>query len=340
VRRESCFNCPIACGRITRITADGRPVEVKGPEYETMAALGSQCWNSDMETLIQANHLCNTLGMDTISTGGAIAFAMECYERGLFPEELLAGKKISWGDREVILGLIKDIAGQRGKLGELLSQGVKHAAESLSAKAMECAVQVKGVEAAEHDPRSCQGWGLSYAVGNAGARHTEGGVWPEFGNIQTPLGLDQPMDRREIQHKPKALILMQDIIASAMNSLGLCYFAYGFPNLIAFVPELFEAVVGRSMGIKEFLRCGERSFNVKRAFNAREGLGRKDDTLPVRFTHQPLKHGASKDLVARAGEMLDEYYRLRGWNPETGWPTKEKLIDLSLQKEWQALYGK
>ena len=338
IRRESCFNCPIGCGRVTRIILDGNQVEVKGPEYESMAALGSQCCNSDMETLILANHLCNILGMDTISTGGIIAFAMECYERGLFPEDVLEGRKLPWGDAEVIIDLIKDIAYKRGKLGEMLSQGVKYASEALGDEAIKCAVQVKGVEAAEHDPRSCQGWGLSYAVGNAGARHNEGGVWPEFGNVQTPLGLEHKMDRTTIEGKPKALILMQDIIASVMNSLGLCYFAYGFPNLIGYVPEFFEAVTGHKMSIKDFLLCGERSFNVKRVFNAREGLGRRDDVLPDRFLHQPLRQGASKGLVARAEEMLDEYYRLRGWDPVTGWPTKDKLSQLSLDEESKALY--
>ncbi len=338
VRREACFNCPVACGRVTETILDGTPVEVKGPEYESIAALGSQCCCSDMETLILANHLCNILGMDTISTGGVLAFAMECYERDLFPEDVLEGRKLPWGDSAVIINLIKAIAYREGKLGELLSQGVKKASEALGSEAMTCAVQVKGVEAAEHDPRSGQGWGLSYVVGNAGARHTEGGVWPEFGNVQTPLGLGQKMDRTTIEGKPEALIIMQDMIASAMNSLGLCYFAYGFPNLMGYVPEFLEAVTGYKMDIEDFLLCGERSFNVKRVFNAREGIGRKDDVLPDRFLHQPLQQGASKGLVARAEEMLDEYYRLRGWDPETGWPTKEKLAQLSLEEESRALY--
>jgi len=338
LRREACFQCPIACGRITRVTLEGQPVQVKGPEYETMAALGSQCFNSDMETLIRANHLCNTLGMDTISTGGVIAFAMECYERGLLPEEILEGKKIIWGDGDSILGLIRDMAHRKGALGELLSQGVRSAAERLGKSAKECAVHVKGVEAAEHDPRSCQGWGLSYAVGNAGARHTEGGVWPEFGTIQTSLGLGERMDRTTIEGKPKALILVQDIIASAMNSLGLCYFAYGFSNLIGHVPDLLEAVTGSPSSIGDLLRSGERSFNIKRLFNAREGFGRKDDSLPERFTRQPLKQGVSKGLTARAGEMIEEYYRLRGWDPVTGWPTKKKLVELSLEQEMKMLY--
>jgi aldehyde:ferredoxin oxidoreductase len=338
IRKGACFSCPIRCGRVTKGRMDGIPVEVKGPEYESMAALGSQCLNGNMETMILANHLCNTLGMDTISTGGVIAFAMECYERGLLPEGLLEGRRIPWGDGEALIGLIHDIAWKRGNLGEMLSHGVKYASELLGEEAIKCAVHVKGVEAAEHDPRSCQGWGLSYAVGNAGARHTEGGVWPESGGPQTALGLAK-MDRTTIEGKPRALILMQDMIASAMNSLGVCYFAYGLPDFMGCLPELFEAVTGSRMDVKDLLLCGERSFNVKRVFNAREGIGRKEDVLPYRFSHEPLKQGASKGLTARAGEMLDEYYQLRGWDPETGWPTKEKLAELSLGEESKALYG-
>jgi aldehyde:ferredoxin oxidoreductase len=275
--------------------------------------------------------------MDTISTGGVIAFAMECYERGLLPEELLEGEKIPWGDGEAMVRLINNIAQKKGGLGEILSHGVKHASECLGKEAIRCAVQVKGVEAAEHDPRSCQGWGLSYAVGNAGARHTEGGVWPESGSPQTALGLEK-MDRTTIENKPGALILVQDMIASAMNSLGLCYFAYGLSDLAGDVPDLFEAVAGYKIDLKDFLLCGERSFNLKRVFNAREGMGRREDVLPYRFTHEPLKQGASKGLAARAAEMLDEYYWLRGWDPETGWPTQEKLEELSLGEASKALY--
>jgi aldehyde:ferredoxin oxidoreductase len=146
------------------------------------------------------------------------------------------------------------------------------------------------------------------------------------------------MDRTTIEGKPKALILVQDIIASAMNSLGLCYFAYGFSNLIGHVPDLLEAVTGSPSSIDHLLRCGERSFNIKRLFNAREGFGRKDDALPERFTRQPLKQGVSKGLTARADEMIEEYYRLRGWDPVTGWPTKKKLVELSLAEEMKKLY--
>ena len=338
VKKDACSNCPISCGRVTRGVLKGVEVQVKGPEYETMAALGSQCLNDDMETLITANHLCNILGLDTISTGGVISYAMECYERGLMPDDILEGKALHWGDSEVILGLIEDIAHRKGKLGELLAQGVKHASEILGKESEEFAVHVKGVEAGEHDPRSGQGWGLGFAVANAGARHTEGGIWAEFGNLQPSIGVDRTLDRTVIEEKPRHLILYQDMVASVYNSTGLCYFM-GLIGLTGYVPDFIESVTGRKMDMKEILLCGERSFNVKRAFNAREGIGRKDDVLPKRFTHHALKQGASKGLTARADEMLDEYYRLRGWDPDTGRPTKEKLLELSLEKEKEALYG-
>lgn len=338
LRRETCFGCPVGCGRVTKVSLAGEAVQVKGPEYETMAALGSQCFNSDMETLIRANHLCNTLGMDTISTGGVISFAMECHERGLLPGDILEGRQIRWGDGEIILRLIKDIAYRKGALGDLLSQGVRAAAERLGGSAGECAIHVKGVEAGEHDPRSCQGWGLTYAVGNAGARHTEGGVWPEFGKVQASLGLGEPMDRTTIEGKPRALMLVQDVIASAMNALGLCYFAYGPSRAMERVPDLLAAVTGTPCSMGHLLRCGERSFNIKRLFNMREGFGRKDDRLPERFTRQPLQQGFSRGLTARTEEMMDEYYRLRGWDLSTGWPTPAKLRELSLEKEMNTFY--
>ena len=139
--------------------------------------------------------------MDTIWTGELMPFAMECCKQDLVPRKPRARRSLR-GDGEAMIRLINDIAQKRGRLGEMLSHGVKHASERLGKEAMKCAVHVKGVEAAEHDPRSCQGWGLSYAVGNAGARHTEGGVWPESGGPQTVLGLEK-MDRTTIEDKPE-----------------------------------------------------------------------------------------------------------------------------------------
>ncbi|MFC1943428.1 aldehyde ferredoxin oxidoreductase C-terminal domain-containing protein, partial [Chloroflexota bacterium] len=299
-----------------------------------------QCCLSDMDGLILANHLCNNLGIDTISTGTAIAFAMECYERGLIPHDILEGQKLLWGDKETILKLIQDIAYKRTELGQLLASGVKKMAEILGTGVTDFAPHVKGVEFAAHDPRSCQSWGLSYVTGSSGPRHTEAPVWPEFCQIPVAkLGLSEPLDCKVVEGKPQAVKLVQDFMASAMNSCGCCYFVYGMTDSVDYVMNYMEAVTGRKIILDELLRCGERSFNLKRLFNARVGIGKKDDVLPKRFTRDALKAGVAKGLVARADEMLEEYYQLRGWDTTTGWPTKQKLEDLSLLEESKALYG-
>ncbi|MEW6142545.1 MAG: aldehyde ferredoxin oxidoreductase family protein [Chloroflexota bacterium] len=331
----ACFACPIGCGRIVRHPVDDSPIH--GVEFESAAMLGSQCCLADMEGLILANHLCNTLGLDTISTGGIIAFTMECYERGLIPNHILEGRSIHWGDKEAMLKLIEDIAFRRTALGNLLASGMKHAAEVLGKEAWSFATQVKGVETSAHDPRSCQCWGLGYATGSAGARHSEAPVWPEFVGIPAPsLGL-QPLDRTKVEGKSRALKIIQDYVSSAMNSCGCCNLAYGVEAET--ILRYLEAVTGHTRSIDELLLCGERSFNLKRAFNGLAGVGRKDDVLPERFTRYALKTGVSKGLLARVDEMLDEYYRLRGWDSVTGLPTKEKLAELALPKVSKALYG-
>jgi len=338
VAKDACYACPIGCGRVVQHPLDGSSVH--GPEYETTAMLGAQCCLSNMDGLILANHLCNTLGLDTISTGATIAFAMECYERGLIPDDILEGQKVLWGDKEIILKLIQDIAYKRSKLGELLSSGVKHVAEVLGNDAADFAPQVKSVEAAAHDPRACQCWDLSYATGSAGARHSEAPVWPEFQSLPVPhIGLGETLDRKTTEGKPSAVKLVQDVIASATNSCGCCNLLYGGTDSTDYVLNYLEAVTGRKRSLEELLLCGERSFSVKKTFNLRAGIGRKDDVLPKRFTQDALKAGVSQGLVARTEEMLEEYYQLRGWDPQTGWPNKQKLEELSLPDVSKTLYG-
>ena len=338
VAKDACYACPLGCGRIVRHPVDGSPIH--GLEFETTAMIGAQCMLSDMDALILANHSCNILGLDTISVGATIAFAMDCYEHGLIPEDILQGQKVLWGDKDIILKLIEDMAYKSSKLGELLSSGVKHAAEVLGGNAADLVNDVKGVEAAAHDPRTCQGWGLGYATGSAGARHTECSPWPEYTpNTQSHLGLPELLDRKVTEGKAREIKILQDYIASAMNSCGCCNFVHGMTNSADYVRDYLEAVTGRKRSIEELLKCGERSFNVKRAFNARVGIGRKDDVLPKKFTQYAVKAGASEGLVSRAAEMLDEYYQLRGWDPKTGWPTKQKLEELSLPEVSKALYG-
>ena len=337
VAKDSCFACPIGCGRMVRHPVDGSPI--KGLEYETTGMLGAQCCLGDMDGLILANHLCNNLGLDTISVGAILAFAMECYERGLIPEDILQGQKIPWGDREIMLKLIEDMAYKKGKLGELLASGVKHMAEVFGGNSADFAVHVRGVEIAAHDPRTSQGWGLGYAVGSTGGRHTEHAPWPEFLSIPIPkIGLNKALDPKGVEGIPEEIKVIQDYI-NLMNSAGCCYPIYGPTNSIDYIGDYLEAVTGHKRDVKELLRCGERAFNVKKVFNARVGIGRKDEVLPKRLTRDALKAGASQGYVARTDEMLDEYYQFRGFDPETGWPTKQKLEELSLADVGKALYG-
>jgi len=291
-----------------------------------------------MEGLILANHLCNILGLDVISTGGSIAFAMECFERGLIPEDILQGQQVPWGDKEIILTLIQDIAYKRGRLGEMLSHGVRHAADVLGNDTAAIAPHVKGVEFPAHDPRSCQSWALGFATNSTGARHTETMTYAEVNSQSQPhIGLE-PMDRRTIDDKPSAVKRMQEYLAVLSSCVG-CNFVYGTTDSVDYILSYLEAVTGHKRNLEELLRCGERSFTVKRSFNVRQGIGRKEDVLPRRFTRDALKAGASKGLVARSDEMLEEYYQIRGWDPETGWPRKQKLKELSLPKVSEALYG-
>jgi aldehyde:ferredoxin oxidoreductase len=336
IRKETCYRCPIGCGRLVRHPKDG--TLIRGPEYESIALLGAQLCLSDMEGLILANHLCNTLGLDVISTGGSIAFAMECFERGLIPEDILQGQQVPWGDRETILTLIQDIAYKRGRLGEMLSYGVRHASDVLGNDTADFAPHVKGVEFPAHDPRSCQSWALGFATNSTGARHTESITYADFNAQPQPhIGLE-PMDCRTVEGKPRAVKRMQEYLAVLGSCVG-CNFVYGTTDSIDYIRGYLEAVTGHKRSLEELLRCGERSFNVKRSFNVRHGMGRREDALPGRFTRDALKAGSSKGFVARSDEMLEEYYQLRGWDSETGWPRKQKLEELSLTEVGEALYG-
>ncbi len=330
VGRFACYRCPIACGRVVEVRegpyALGRS---HGPEYETVAALGSQCDNWNLESVAKANDLCNRLGLDTISTGSVVAFAMECYERGLITRAQADGLELNWGNGAAVVQLVERI-GRREGLGDLLAEGVKGAAERIGGEASRFALHVKGVEIAMHDPRSCQGWGLGYATSGAGGHHTEGGIWSESGVCIPPIGLDEPLDPKTPQGKPEALIKVQDLITSALSSLGLCYFAYVQGGCVDLIAPMLSAATGWKIELDEIMAAGERIFNLKRAFNVRRGVGRHQDILPARFLAEPLPAGKVAGVVNRLGEMLDEYYRLRGWEPERGVPTREKLTTLGL----------
>lgn len=309
IGRSACFKCPIACGRKTKTTNR----EGEGPEYETVWAFGAQLGINDLEAITEANYTCNELGIDTITTGSTIGCAMELYEKGAFPE------KLEWGDSSNLVKLVEDIAYKRG-IGKDLALGSKKLAEKYGRP--ELAMQIKGMEIPAYDPRGAQGQALSYATSNRGGCHMQGYlISPEV------LGSPAFMDRFSIEGKAEIVVLFQDISA-AVDTLVLCRFLQ-FAISIDTFKDILNIVTGLNYTEEELLKVGTRIYNLERKFNAEAGFTRKDDMLPSRFLKEKLTEGASRNRVVQLDEMLDRYYKLRGWD-ENGIPKEETKKELGI----------
>jgi len=309
VRRGACWGCPIGCKRNTR-TSRGQG---EGPEYETLYALGSSLEIDDLETIIEANYLCNRLGMDTISCGATIACAMELAEHGALETDL------QFGRADLLLQTVEDIAFRRG-LGAELADGSKRLAARHGMP--EVAIQTKGLEFPAYDPRGMQGQGLLYATSNRGACHLRGNMLgPEL------LGAPKMLDRHAYRGKAGIQIVLQHTDA-VIDSIGMCKFVnYAIGD--DFFARFISAVTGIHYEEQDLQLAGERIWNLERLYNLRAGFTREDDTLPPRFLNQPLKEGASAGHIVHLQEMLTEYYRFRGWD-ENGIPAPKKLAALGL----------
>ena len=327
---ETCPLCPIFCRRVVELTQP-YPVEGRygGPQYETVAALGSLVGITDPAAIAKCHELANRYGLDTISAGVCIAFAMECAERGID-----LGRSLRWGDTEAVFELLKEIAYQQG-LGAMLANGVREAARQIGQGSEAWAVEVKGLELPMHDPRGKKGMGLAYATAPHGAVHMQGGFDPAFevGNPYPELGSFDPVDRRSLQGKAQQVKAVQDYWGTLGDSLGFCKFPASpwRPLTPTRVAEAVRLATGWDIDLAELLEAGERIFNLCRLFNVREGVRRKDDTVPPRLA-EPLPEGRYQGETLNAEDlatMLDEYYALRGWD-EDGVPRPETLARLGL----------
>lgn len=325
-----CGRCMIACGRTVEI-ADGKyqMEETAGPEYETLAMLGSNCLVDDIEVICKANELCNRYGLDTISTGSAIAFCMEAYEKGLVTQEDTGGLKVEWGDGDVLLKMIEKIA-DRKEIGKLLGEGLVKASEEIGGNSSEFAIHVKGLDFPAHDPRAKVSLALGYTTSNRGACHLQAFTHDfEDGAAVPDLGYPETLDRFETDGKAKFVIDFQNLM-SMFDSLHCCKFTlFGGMTLDPLVKAL-NLVTGWNFTKEDFLEAGERIFNLKRLYNVREGMSRKDDTLPPRILNHP-RGGGSGDNLPYLNKMLHEYYQIRGWD-EFGIPTKETVKRLGLEE--------
>ncbi|WP_035588505.1 aldehyde ferredoxin oxidoreductase family protein [Hippea jasoniae] len=319
IKAEACDSCSIACGRVTEIRK-GKYSSNKGvgPEYETIWALGANCGVDDLDAIVYANYLCNDYGLDTISAGATVACAMDLFEAGYIPKEDI-GFELKFGDPDAMVEAIKLMCEQSSDFGKLLAEGSYRLAEHYGHS--EFSMSVKKQEFPAYDPRAIKGIGLEYATSNRGACHVRGyTIGAEvFGK----------MDKNSYEGKAKLTKTLQDMTA-ALDSTGICLFTtFGLkPKHIA---ELFEAATGISCDEKEFLKKGERIWNLERLFNIKAGFNKEDDNLPERMYKEPIKTGPSKGEVADLTEVIKEYYKLRGWD-EDGRPTSEKLKELNLEE--------
>jgi len=330
VGRKACFACHVACGRYVRVSEGPyAPLEGYGPEYETIAALGSLCMNDNLEAIAKANDLCNRFGLDTISVGATIAFAMECYERGIITKDETGGIELIWGDPDAIIRTI-ELIGRREGFGAILGEGSMRAAEKIGKGAERYAMHVKGLEIPMHNPYRFKEMGLQYATSERGACHLRGfSMLPARGFLFPELGISEKLDGFSIEGKAHIVKVMQDA-CRVVDALGICKFLVFFSGIpLKTLAELYTAVTGWKTTLEELLKAGERIWILQRLFNVRMGVRRKDDTLPRRFLEEPMVDGAAKGQIVELEPMLKDYYTERGLDDECK-PKKEKLLGLNL----------
>jgi aldehyde:ferredoxin oxidoreductase len=334
VKRTGCFRCPVRCGRLVEVTEGPFATEgaVEGPEYETVAAMGSLCMVDDLDAIAKANELCNRFGLDTMSTGGVIAFAMEANEKGLLKRWPSDDLDLSFGNAGALVVMIERIARREGALARLLGEGVSRSAKEIGPESEEFAVTTKGLEFPLHDPRFSWGQALSFATSNRGACHLAGLCHLfELSTAIPELGYDKPFPRQQREGKAAFVIGLQHVMTLA-DSLCLCKFAFiSRAVTLTRFHQWFVQVSGLNCTLDEFLQYGERIFNLKRLINHARGIGRKDDILPPRMRTLKRRGPNYEYDVPPVGEMLTDYYELRGWR-EDGRPMVETLERLGMDR--------
>ncbi len=343
VEGTSCFACPITCGRGTEIKeGKWKGDKGEGPEYESTNTLGSMCGVSDINAITKANYLCNEFGLDTISTGATIAFAMECFEKGILTKEKTDGLEITFGDGELVVNLVEKIAKREG-IGDLLAQGTRSVAEKLGQGSEKFAMHVKGLELPAYDSRAAKITGLGYVTANRGGDHMTGYIQgPTYVDIPF-LIVDDSSIRDPFQANPEeahVLVDMENALA-VLDAFGGCKFMGMLLPAVELI-DLFVHATGLTFTIDDFRKTGERIYNLTRAVCFREGANREHDVLPDRLMTEPLPDGPAEGMVS-SREMLelmkDAYYDFRGWDRAMGIPTEEKLRELGLEELIPDLWG-
>ena len=315
---KGCYGCPIRCGRDVKLP-NGRSGE--GPEYESGWSYGADCGVDDLNAITEANFLCNELGIDTITAGATIACAMELYEKGhIEKNELENGPELNFGSSEAIIYYTKQIAYRDG-FGDKLADGSYRLAKSKGHP--ELSMTVKKQELPAYDPRGVQGHGLQYATSNRGGCHVRGYlISPEV------LGAPEKLDPQELKGKPEWVKTFQDLTA-VIDSIGMCLFT-SFALGLEDYCEIVNAGTRFDYSPEELLKAGERIYNLERKFNLEAGIKPKEDSLPPRFTEEPIPEGPQKGMISHYKEILPKYYNKRGWT-EDGYLSNKKISELGLK---------
>jgi aldehyde:ferredoxin oxidoreductase len=334
VETKGCFACPLNCGRRTEIRKGKyKGTRGEGPEYESVGTLGGQCQVTDMEAITMAHYLCDNYGLDTISTGASIAFAMECYEKGILTKSDTDGLELKFGDPDVVIELVHKIAKREG-IGDFLAEGTRRMSQKLGRGTEKFAMHVKGLELPAYDSRAVQITGLAYAVANRGGDHITAYIQgPTFLDIPFLCVPDSQIKDVNVADPGEVHVLVDlENVMTALDTLGACKFM-GFCVAAEEWVELVAHCLGREFTYDDMVKLGERAYNLARVFNVREGVTRADDTLPPRLLEEPLPEGPAAGKVnENLPAMLDRYYELRGWDKVTGKPTPEKLRELGLEE--------
>jgi len=332
IGKEHCYDCPVGCSQM-KLAKSGpyAGILTEGPEFETLYSFGSGTGVANLDAVIAADRLSDELGLDTMSAGVTIAFAMELFERGILTVKETGDLELKFGNDQAMMTVLHQMAYREG-IGDLLADGTKAAAQKIGKGAEKYAMHIKGLELPAYDVRGAKAHGLNYATSYTGADHNRGYAFQEIFGIPVPYAVD----RFAIEGKGKLTKWNQDVRTATCDCPTMCAFILdtALPgNALQNTAALMEAVTGIKMTPEDVEKVGERVINMAKAFNTREGFTRKDDTFPERLMTEPLKAGASKGQLITKDDlnvMLDEYYAARNWDVKTGAQTRAKLIELGL----------
>ncbi|HUT90834.1 MAG TPA: aldehyde ferredoxin oxidoreductase family protein [Thermoguttaceae bacterium] len=335
-KKYACWRCPLACGGLTEVTEGPFAAAGHKPEYETLGAFGSMCLNDDLASIHLCNDLCNRAGLDTISTGGTVAFAIECFENGLITPEETGGVELRWGNAEAIVEITRAIARREG-FGAVLADGTKRAAERIGQGAERFAIHVGGEELPMHDPRLVPGAATSYQMDATPGRHTQISTWILELGTGPPDLVEQPQPQHHYPGKGKAHARINNYFHAA-QSAGMCMFALLSLKPSALTDSL-TCVTGHAFRLDDVLTRGARIAALRTAFNHREGVRNVDFRLPDRVIGRPpLDAGPTAGRTVDVDAQVADYLEAMGWDAQTGAPAKETLLDLGLDFVAEDLY--